>query len=594
MARWAAVARMNLTLESIMDLKTRIDIAAGRQPADLVLRGGKIVNVLSGEIHDGDVAIAGDRIAGIGQYDGKEVIDLDGQYICPGLIDAHVHIESSMLAVPQFARVVSAHGTTTAITDPHEIANVMGSEGIRYMLASSKYCPLHIYVMVSSCVPASRYETAGADLDALDIEPLLGDPWVLGLAEMMNYPGVVYGDADCLAKISAAASQVVDGHAPGLGGRDLCAYAASGVASDHECTTASEAAEKLRQGMYIMIREGSQARNLKALLPLVTPANIDRFMFCTDDKDVTDLLEEGQIDHIIRQAIALGMDPISAVRLGSHTAARYFGLRDLGAVAPGRLASLAIVDNLKSFRVRRVYHAGRLVAVDGEPIDQPTQSPRKLTLRSSINVKWIEPEQFVIAAPDSGDKPCHVHVMEVMEDRIDTERSIERILPSGGALHAEPSRDLAKIAVIERHQASGNIGLGFVRGFGMTAGAIASTVGHDSHNLVVAGTNDADMQAAAVHLVKIRGGFCAVRDGLVLADVALPIAGLMSDQDADVLSDQLVRLHEKTAAIITKLRRPFMALSFLTLSVIGKLKLTDQGLVDVDRFELIDLIAHAH
>lgn len=572
-----------------MDLKTRIDIAAGRRPADLVLRGGTIVNVLSCELHEGDVAIAGDRIVGIGSYDGAEVVDVSGQYICPGFIDAHVHVESSMLSVPQFARVVSAHGTVATITDPHEIANVMGTEGIRYMLASSKHCPVHVYVMVSSCVPASQFESAGADLDAVDIAPLFGDKWVLGLAEMMNYPGVVGGDAACLDKIEASSDYVVDGHAPGLSGRDLCAYVASGVASDHECTTAAEAAEKLRQGLYIMIREGSQARNLEALLPLVSPATLDRFMFCTDDKDVSDLLREGQIDHMIRRAVALGMDPIHAVKLGSNTAAQYFGLRDLGAVSPGRLASLAIVDDLTQFQVRRVYHCGKLVAVDGESVDQPQASARKLTLRSSINVEWIEPHHFAIKAPVEG--ACPVHVIEVKEDRIDTERSVETMTPVDGRLCADPSRDLAKMAVIERHQASGKTGLGFVRGFGMTGGAIASTVGHDSHNIVVAGTNDADMLAAAVHLVKIRGGFCAVLDQDVLADVALPIGGLMSDVDAATLSEQLNHLHEKTAAIIETLRRPFMALSFLSLSVIGKLKLTDQGLVDVDRFELIDLVA---
>ena len=572
-----------------MDLKTRIDVAAGRRPADLVLRGAKIVNVLSCEVHDGDVAIVGDRIAGIGRYESAQVVDLDGLYICPGLIDAHVHVESSMLSVPQFARVVSAHGTVAAVTDPHEIANVMGTEGIRYMLASSKHCPVFIYVMVSSCVPASHFETAGADLDALDITPLLSDKWVLGLAEMMNYPGVVAGDPQCLAKLAASADYVIDGHAPGLSGRDLCAYVASGVASDHECTTAHEAAEKLRRGLSIMIREGSQAHNLDALLGVVTPATADRFMFCTDDKDVADLMSEGQIDHMIRRAVALGMDPIIAVKLGSYTAARYFGLRDLGAVAPGRLASLTIVDDLKQFRVRKVYHCGKLVAEDGLPIEQPGEQPRRLTLRSSVNVKWIEPDQFAI--PATGADPVGVHVIEVKEDRIDTERSLEMITPAGGALHADPTRDLAKLAVIERHQASGTTGLGFVRGFGMTGGAIASTVGHDSHNMVVAGMNDADMCAAAVHLVKIRGGFCAVHDGRVLADVPLPIGGLMSDADPATLSDQLDRLHQRTASIVKALRRPFMALSFLSLSVIGKLKLTDQGLVDVDRFELIDLLA---
>ncbi len=571
-----------------MDLKTRVDVASGRVPADIVLRGGRIVNVLSHEIHEGDVAICGDRIVGIGQYDGKAIVELDGQFICPGFIDGHVHIESSMLAVPEFARVVSVHGTVAVVTDPHEIANVMGTEGIRYMLSSSKHCPIFIYVMLSSCVPASCYESAGAELSALDLEPLLTNQWVLGLAEMMNYPGVVAGDPVCLDKIAMMQNRPVDGHAPGLSGRDLCAYASCGIASDHECTTADEAREKLRMGLHIMIREGSQARNLEALLPVVTPETLDRFMFVTDDKDVDDLLEQGQIDHMIRRAIAMGMDPISAIKLATCNTARYFGLNHLGAVAPGRLASIAILEDLNACKVSRVYHAGKLIAQDGKAIGQAIEKPQPQTLRSSINLHWVEPEDILIKAPSTS--ACDVHVIEVIEDRIDTERAVESIQPTNGCLSADPSRDLAKIAVFERHQASGKIGLGFVRGFGFSSGAIASSVGHDSHNIVVAGTNDADMLAAAIHLVRIRGGFCVVKDGEVLADVALPVAGLMSNVDAPTLSQQLQNLHESAKALDGKLRRPFMALSFLSLSVIGKLKLTDQGLIDVEEFKLIDPI----
>lgn len=575
-----------------MDLKTRIDIAAGRQPADLVLRNGRIVNVLSCDIHEGDVAIAGDRIVGIGAYAGREVVDLGGQYVCPGFIDGHVHIESSMLSVPEFAKVVAAHGTTAVVTDPHEIANVMGAEGIRFMLGSSKYCPIDVYVMVSSCVPASHFESAGAELHAVDIAPLLSDRWVLGLAEMMNFPGVVSADPDCLDKLTAVGSRPIDGHCPGLSGRALCAYVASGIGSDHECTSLEEAREKLRRGLFIMIREGSQARNLDALLPLVTPATLDRFMFVTDDKDVDDLREQGQIDHMVRRAIARGMDPVHAIKLATINTARYFGLQHLGAVAPGRVASLAILENLTDCRVTRVYRGGELVAEDGVAIDRHADKRKATVLRSSVNVKWLEPEQFRIAAPPQAKTTCAVHVIEVREDRIDTQRSVERVAVQNGVLCADPARDLAKLAVIERHQASGNTGLGFVRGFGFTHGALASTVGHDSHNLVVAGTSDADMYTAAVHLVKIRGGFCAVQDGVVLADVPLPIGGLMSDVDAETLSRQLRHLHEATVAVAPRLRRPYMALAFLSLSVIGKLKLTDQGLIDVDRFERIELVAN--
>ncbi len=571
-----------------MDLKTQVDIAAGRRPAELVLRNGRIVNVLSCEIHEGDVAIAGGRIVGIGSYDGDEVVDLGGQYICPGFIDGHIHIESSLLSVPEFAKLVATRGTAAVVTDPHEIANVLGTDGIRYMLASSKHCPIYVYVMASSCVPASRFESSGADLTAIDILPLLSDRWVLGLAEMMDYPGVVSGDAECLDKLTVAGERPIDGHAPLLSGRDLCAYVTAGIGSDHECTSADEAREKLRLGMHIMIREGGQAHDMAALLPLVQPETLDRFMFITDDKDVEDLLAQGHMDHIVRRAVALGMNPLHAIRLATLNPARYFGLRELGAVAPGKLACLAILDDLEQCHVTRVYQAGRLVAEDGVAFDTQAEHRRPHILRSSINVQWLEPEDFVIQALHAG--VCRVNVIEVREGRLDTGKAIEEVTARDGYLTADPQRDLCKIAVIERHQASGNIGLGFVRGFGLVDGAIASSVCHDSHNLVVAGTNDRDIYAAVVHLVKIRGGFCAVRDGEVLADVPLPIAGLMSDQSAEALNAQLQALHAAAHTLDGKLRRPFMALSFLNLSVIGALKITDQGLVDVDEFALVDLV----
>ncbi|MBL1216520.1 MAG: adenine deaminase [Planctomycetes bacterium] len=571
-------------------LRKYIDAAAGRTQPDLVLKGGRIVNVLSHEVHEGDVAIVGERIVGIGDYDGLENVDLGGRCICPGFIDGHIHIESSMLGVDEFARLVSARGTTAVVADPHEIANVLGAEGVRFILSSSKHCPIHVFITASSCVPASRFETAGGELDALDLSPLFHDKWVIGLAEMMNYPGVVAGDDDCLEKLAMASGRVIDGHAPGLRGRDLCAYTAAGIMSDHECTTLEEAQEKLRMGMHIMIREGSQARNLDALLPLITPETADRIMFVTDDRDVDDLLEHGHMDHILRLAVAGGVDPITAVRLVTINTARYFRLHHLGAVAPGRAASLTIVDDLESFKVNRVYQAGRLVAHEGRSCDTPDVKKKTISVRSSVNVQWLEPEQFAIPAPEGTDgSQCSIHVIEVSEGRIDTTHSVEDVQVTGNRLQTHPDRDLAKLAVIERHQASGNIGFGFVRGFGLKAGALASTVGHDSHNLLVVGTNDHDMYSAAVHLVKIRGGFCVVRDGRVLADVPLPIAGLMSDQPADILSKQLQDLHRAAHSLDCTLRRPLMALAFLSLSVIGEMKVTDQGLVDVTQFKLIDL-----
>lgn len=573
-----------------LDLKSRIEAAAGRRPADLVLRGGRIVNVYSREILTGDVAISEDRIVGVGEpYDGKEIVELDGKFLCPGFIDGHVHIESSLLSVPEYARLVASHGTAAVVTDPHEIANVMGAEGIRFMLASSKYCPIHVFFTMSSCVPASPFETAGAELSALDIEPLLKDRWVVGLAEMMNYPGVVNGDEDCLAKLQIVDRLTIDGHAPELTGKELNAYIAAGIGSDHECITLEEAREKLRLGLHIMIREGSQAKNLDALLPLVNDENADRFMFVTDDKDVEDLLGEGHIDHIVRRAVAGGLDPLLAIRLATLHPARYFGLDHLGAIAPGKTASLCVLEDLKDFRVTEVYHAGQRLDAGGSPETPVEEKRRPLPLRSSINVRWLELDQFPIPAPGDGDH--EVHVIEVLEDRIDTGHGKATLTAQNGVLLPDPARDLAKIAVIERHRATGNTGLGFVRGFGLKAGAIASSVGHDSHNLVVAATNDEDLFAAAVHLVKIQGGFCAVRDGEVLADVPLPIGGLMSNASAETLAAELEALHDATRSLGGSLRRPFMALSFLTLSVIGALKLTDQGLVKVDEFKLIDVFA---
>ncbi len=571
------------------DLKQRIDVAAGRRPADLVLKGGRIVNVFSGEIHEGDVAIARDRIAGIGSYDGENSVDVAGRYICPGLIDGHVHIESSMLSVPQFASVVVPHGTVAVVTDPHEIANVMGVEGIRYMLSASENCPLEVYVMLSSCVPASHFESSRENLTATDMEPLLSHERVLGIAEMMNFPGIVAGDPACLDKVALARNRPIDGHAPGLSGRDLCAYVAAGIGSDHECTVFEEAREKLRLGMTIMIREGSQARNLDALLPLITPETVDRLVFVTDDKDVEDLLDEGHINFMIRRAVTSGVNPIHAVRMASWNTARYFGLHHLGAIAPGKAASLVVVDDLERFNVLQVYQSGRLVVADGQLIEQQAQASDTAVPPSSVNIPDLKPEDFRILAPQQ--QPCRVHVIEVLENRIDTERSVETIAPDNGQLVADPSRDLCKIAVIERHNATGRIGLGFVRGFGLAGGALASTVAHDAHNLVVVGTGDHDMLAAANDIENIGGGLTVVRDGKMLAHVPLPVAGLMTDASAHTLRRQFHDLHEAAAGLDAKLRRPFMALAFLSLSVIGKLKITDRGLVDVEQFKVIELTA---
>jgi len=574
-------------------LAEMIAVAAGRRPADLVLKNARIVNVASHEIHEGDVAIFGEQIAGIGAYQGARSIDLRGRYVCPGFIDAHVHIESSLLAVPEFARAVVAHGTTAVIADPHEFANVMGTEGIAYVLRAAKHAPIDVFVMLSSCVPASPLESAGAELTAEDLEPFLGNPWVLGLAEMMNYPAVIAGRPDVLAKLRMCGARVIDGHAPSVSGRDLLAYTAAGIMSDHECIRAEEAAEKLRAGLHIMIREGSQTRNLRALLPLVTPATADRFMFCTDDKDVRDLLREGQIDHMLRTAIGLGLDPILAVRLSAFTAARYFGLRRRGAVLPGYRADLAVLEDLKSCRVTEVLHRGQLVAETARCVAGRSSLEARAALRSSVNVQAIRLDDLIVPAPagSSDSKPPRIHVIQVLKNRIDTERSIEPAVVRDGRLVADPSRDLAKMIVFERHRASGEIGRAFVRGFGLSAGAIASTVAHDAHNLIVVGMSDEDMLLAAHHLVQLHGGLVVVSEGRVLADVPLPIAGLVSGETAETVAGQLDQLAAAARQLGCCLEQPFMALSFLSLSVIGKLKLTNQGLIDVEKFQPIPLIA---
>lgn len=569
-----------------MSLKSRIDAAAGRTPAELVLRNGHIVQTTTGELIRGDVAISDGVIVGIGDYEAAEVIDLGGQLICPGFIDAHVHIESSLLNPPRYAEVVVPHGTVAVVTDPHEIANVLGVDGIRYMLDASADLPLDVRLMLSSCVPASGFESPAAPLDVHALRPLFDLPRVLGLAEMMNYPGVVAGDADCLEKIAAAGARRVDGHAPGLGGKALCAYVAAGIRNDHECVTADEAREKLRLGMTILIREGSQARNLDALAPLVTPQSAQQFLFCTDDKDVEDLLAEGHMDHIIRRAIGLGMDPMLAVRVATLNPARHYGLRGLGAIAPGMRASLAIVDDFRAFRVTRVYQDGVLVAMDGAP--RHAGEFKVAPTRSTMNTGHLTENALAVKAP--GGDTTRVRVIGVIEDRIDTNAETATLPVRSGLIQTDPANGILKLAVVERHHATGRVGVGFVRGFGFQRGAIASTVGHDAHNLVLCGANDADMLIAARRMAEIGGGLCVVADGAVCAEMALPVAGLMSDAAPSEARRQLEACHQAALAIGGVMRRPFMALSFLSLSVIGRLKLTDRGLIDVDRFELVETV----
>ena len=565
------------------EIRETIEIAGGKRRVDLLLRNARVINTFSGDIHDADVAVHRGRVVGFGSYRAKKAVDLRGAYLAPGFIDGHVHIESAMLRIPEFGRVVVPLGTTTVVADPHEIANVLGLEGIRYMLASSLGGVLGVYIMLPSCVPASRLETAGAELSGHDLSLLLNDEHVLGLAEMMDYSGVIHGSADAVEKIAIARGRRIDGHAPRVSGKDLYAYISAGIKSDHECATAAEAREKLRAGMYIMIREGTAAKNLKALLPLVNSENSRKFFFVTDDRHADDLVSQGHMDYLVRTAIRLGMDPIRAIQMASINTAEYFGLKDLGAVAPGYRADLIVFDDFRKLRISRVFKDGRLVAEGGRLL-VPADADRGGKVRGTINVRWIEPEDFAIKAQGR-----RARVIGVVPDQLATRSLVRPVKSEGGLVAADPGRDLLKIAVIERHMASGRVARGLVHGFGLKKGAIASSVSHDSHNIVVIGVHDADMYAAAVQVVKMQGGIAAASDGKVLEALPLPIAGLMSDRGAGFVREKLHRLIATAQGMGSRLQEPYMAMSFLTLPPIPELRITDRGLIDAVDFKIVPL-----
>jgi adenine deaminase len=571
-----------------MDLTRLLAFARGDQPADLVLRNGQVVNVFSGDVHPADVAVAGGVIVGVGPgYTAREAVELDGRFLAPGLMDAHVHIESAMVTPREFARAVVPRGVTTVVTDPHEIANVCGLPGIRFMLEDARGVPFTMLVNASSCVPATHMETSGAALSADDLATLKALPGVLGLAEVMNFPGVVQGDAAVLAKLEAFADRVRDGHAPGLSGKPLNAYAATGISSDHECTTVEEAREKLRLGLTIFLREATNAHNLKTLIPLVTPGNERRFCLCTDDRQPADLLGEGSIDHLIRLAIAEGVHPVTAIRMGTLNVAEHFRLHDRGAIAPGRRADLVVFADLQSPRAERVYVEGRLVARDGRPGDTAFPALTASTAPTAVrNTVHVDLSRVDLQIPAQGPR---IRVIGAIENQLITDHLVLEPRRENGRAVADPARDLLKMAVIERHQGTGNVGQGFVTGVGLQRGAIAGTVAHDHHNLVVIGADDRSMLTAARAVAEAGGGQAAAEGDRVLALLPLPIAGLMSDQPIEQVRAGVDRLLHAAKQLGSPLHDPFMAMSFLALEVIPKLKLTDLGLVDVETFQLVPL-----
>ncbi|MCD6318306.1 adenine deaminase [Candidatus Aerophobetes bacterium] len=566
-----------------MDISKIIELARGGREVDLVLKNARLVNVFSGDIHLTNVAVQEGIIIGMGEYRAKEEIDLRGKYLVPGFFDGHVHLESSMVTPAEFARAVVPAGTTSVIIDPHEIANVMGLDGIRYMLEASHELPLDVYIMLPSCVPATHLETSGAELTSYDLSLLLGNERVLGLAEMMNFPGVIFQDREVLDKIRIAKGKRIDGHAPGLKGKNLCAYIGAGIKSDHECTTVKEAKEKLRLGMYIMVREGTVARNLKDLLPLINSDNSRKCFFVTDDRHPKDLLEEGHINFLIKKAVNLGLDPITAIQMATINTAEYFKLPDVGAIALGYKADMVILKDMENFEIEKVFKDGRLVAKNGKILPRRIKKT-KVTIRSSMNVNWMGLKGFDIEA--KGDK---VLVIQVIPGQIITKKLIVSPKVEKGKVVADINRDILKLAVVERHLASGNVGIGLVKGFGLKKGALASSVAHDSHNIVIVGTKDDDMMTAAIEVVRMRGGQVVVKDDEVIASLALPIAGLMSDRPLEEVKDKVKKLNQAATSLGCKLKEPFMSLSFLALPPIPELKLTDKGIVDVEKFQIVPL-----
>lgn len=561
------------------DLKSRIDQARGSERADTVLRGGKIFDVVTGEFLEGDVAICGDTIVGTcAQYEGSEILDVTGLILVPGFIDTHLHIESSLITPFEFDRCVTPLGITTVICDPHEIANVLGVPGIQYFLDAASETVLDIRVQLSSCVPSTDMETSGATILVDDLVPMMDHPKVIGLAEFMNYPGVIYRDPQAMAKLEAFQGRHIDGHAPMLSGRDLNAYISAGISTEHEATTQAEALEKLQKGMRILIREGSVSKDMDALLPLLNERTASYMCFCTDDRNPLDIAEYGHLDFMIRTAISRGVSPLAAYRAASLSASEAFGLRDRGQIAPGKRADIVALKSLEACDAQ-------LVICGGKPVNEEAFAKRRIVApigRNSVQAPEINASDFRTTSNNE-----KTDVIGIVPGKIITEHLHYQVKIEDGDKRPDIARDLAKIAVIERHGHNGNIATGFVKGFDLTSGAIASTVCHDHHNIIVVGANYDDMALASSRLSQIEGGFVVVKDGEILAELALPLAGLMSLLTFPEVRDELVKLRDAARSLGVKLEEPFLQLAFLALPVIPMLKITDRGMVDVTKFEII-------
>ena len=568
-------------------MRNLIETAAGRKPADLVLKNCQIVNVYSGEIENGDIAINDGKIAGIGKYDGEKIIDAEGKFATPGFIDAHIHIESSYISPEQLGKIIVPCGTTTIIADPHEIVNVCGLEGLRYMLAAAKRTKLNIVFGMPSCVPATDFEDAGAIINAEDMEELLADENIFGLGEFMNAPGVINCDERALKKIALAKrlGKLIDGHAPNVTGKNLNAYAAAGILGDHECMTVEEMQEKIARGMYILIREGSACHNLRDLLKGVTVRNSRRILLCSDDRQPKTIFDEGHIDNHLRICVEEGLDAIMAIQMASLNTSEAFRLFDRGAIRPGNRADIVLLSDLKNFKAEKVFIGGELVAKNGKYL--PEIIPQDISkVRGSVRVKDFSAERLKMNL-----KSNKVNVIGILPGGVVTKKLTAEVnLTSDGDFIFDSTKDICKVAVIERHHETGKVGLGFLGGYGIKAGAVAISVAHDSHNIIVAGTNNEEMAFAVEELIKMEGGMVLVKDGKIISSLPLPIAGIMSDKSGEIIAEELDILHEKAHSElgISKDVEPVMTLTFMSLSVIPEIKLTDRGLFDYEKFGFID------